>query len=417
MRAVVRPGRLAAGGVVGPMSGICCGTEKRLGDGRTVVLAEPRRRFVARLVDLVLLAPAMLLYVGSFFAIGFCSLGQALTTLGGGEPDFEACDPAFVALWAGLLVLVLYEPVMVARWGATVGKAVMGIRVVSSADGGRVSHGRSWARVLLPTAAGVLTLGVGWFVVWFVLALPLKTGRDHSGLHDRLVGTVVVRAASAGPDEGLELSGSARAGVKARVRAGTVDAALSAPLVVGGGVWLVLAAMEGYGLHHVERGAVTYADVLGRTAVYWVPPVAMAALAAVVCGPVVASCWGATAGQRVARIRVVRFDGGGLVGLGGAVLRWAVAAMPLGVGVAALMWALWDGTDGVPGLWLAVVSLGAWVLMHASALWGTDRRGWRDKLTGTMVVQVGRERSGRRGPGDEGFDRWQRFMHGAERDA
>ena len=93
------------------------------------------------------------------------------------------------------MVLVLYEPLMVSRWGATLGKLAVGIRVVRFADGSRASRRQSWARVALPSAAGALTFGVGWFVAWFVLAWPMESGRDWRGWHDRLAGTVVVRTA------------------------------------------------------------------------------------------------------------------------------------------------------------------------------------------------------------------------------
>ncbi|WP_419943617.1 RDD family protein [Candidatus Poriferisodalis sp.] len=182
------------------MSGTYRGGEARLGNGRTVVLAEPERRYGARLLDMVVLLPAVVMVAQSLIFFSFAAsdgnVEQRLLGLGG-----------VVGLW----VLVLYEPVMVARWGATVGKRAVGIRVVCFADGGWVSYRRSWLRVLLPCAAGVLTLGVGWLVVMLMLAASMTSGRDWRGWHDRLAGTVVVTRASA---VSLRAGAGGRAGVR-----------------------------------------------------------------------------------------------------------------------------------------------------------------------------------------------------------
>ena len=179
------------------MSGTYSGTEARLGNGRTVVLAEPGRRILARLVDMFVLSPAVLVFVGSFLGEGLAGVAHGLASLGGSQHGYEVPNELYLARWAALSVLVLYEPLMMARWGATVGKLVVGIRVVRYANGWRVSHGESWARAALPTAAGVLTLGAGWFIVWSVLVWPTVSGRDYRGWHDRLSSTIVVTRASA----------------------------------------------------------------------------------------------------------------------------------------------------------------------------------------------------------------------------
>lgn len=170
----------------------------RLGDGRVVESAGPGRRFAARLLDMALLGPALLLIVGSFVGHFTSSFAFAMATVmeSDRDPGFEVSPLMPLHAWAALAVLVFYEPVMVARWGATVGKRVMGIRVVRFADGKVVSAGRSWARVALPTAAGVVTLGVGWLVVWCAVALSVSSGRDWRGWHDTLARTVVVRASA-----------------------------------------------------------------------------------------------------------------------------------------------------------------------------------------------------------------------------
>ena len=172
---------------------------ERLGNGSTVEQASPGRRLAARMLDLLLLSPAMVLFAGSFVGHYISSYAYGVSAgLGAGrDPGFEVSPLMPLYAWAALLVLVLYEPLMVARWGATVGKMAVGVRVVRFADGARVSRGQSWGRVAVPSAAGVLTLGVGWFVAWLALAWPLLAGNDWRGWHDRLVGTAVVAKASA----------------------------------------------------------------------------------------------------------------------------------------------------------------------------------------------------------------------------
>ena len=113
---------------------------------------------------MVVLALPMWMYVGSVFAHVASSLAYSFDGFLGAsrDPDLVVTPLLSPSGWVGLLVLVLYEPVMVALWGATVGKLAVGIRVVSVCDGAGASAGSSWLRAALPSAAGVATLGVGW---------------------------------------------------------------------------------------------------------------------------------------------------------------------------------------------------------------------------------------------------------------
>ena len=141
----IREERFAASGVIDQMSGTHRSTEVRLGDGRVVEQVSEGRRLAARLLDLVLVSPGMLLFVGYLLHLSFGDIKNLLAQFP--EP-IET--PAWLPLlgWGGLLVLVLYEPLMVARWGATVGKLAVGIRVVRLADGARVSMCSPWFRWL-----------------------------------------------------------------------------------------------------------------------------------------------------------------------------------------------------------------------------------------------------------------------------
>ena len=274
-------------------------TPARLGDGRTVEVPGLRRRRVARLVDALLLLPAMLCYVGYVVYLAVFGFAYLLTLR---PEELETSALTAVLGWAGLLVLVLYEPVMVTLWGATAGKLAAGIRVVSFEDGSRVPWGSSWARVATQTTAGTLVWGVGWLVAWRLL------------------------------------------------------------------------------------------------------PVARA---------------GATVGPRTAGVEVVRWPGADPVGLRRTLLRQSASFVPLAVGTTALLWPWLSGADrGIEG-WLAAVSLSVWALLHASVLWDPQRRGWRDRLTGTAVVtatsaapNIAGRRRARTRVGDAMDERWQRYMDG-----
>lgn len=174
------------------MAATMSGARMRLANGRLVVLADAGRRCWARVLDMVVLVPALWMYLGARWSLIWHDFAQI-------DRSLQSDPPAqlYVLLWVGMAVLVLYEPVMVARWGATVGKLSMGIRVVRMADASAPGLARSFARVLVPSVAGVLTFGIGWFVVWLVLALPLVFGQDERCWHDKLTGTVVVTKASA----------------------------------------------------------------------------------------------------------------------------------------------------------------------------------------------------------------------------
>jgi uncharacterized RDD family membrane protein YckC len=71
--------------------------------------------------------------------------------------------------------------------GQTLGKMLLGIRVVPAESGATLDLGRAFLRTLMWVVLAV-PAGLG-----FVTAL---VGRDHRGLHDRFAGTRVVRASA-----------------------------------------------------------------------------------------------------------------------------------------------------------------------------------------------------------------------------
>ena len=88
----------------------------------------------------------------------------------------------------------VYETLMIALLGRTVGKLAMGTRVVRLVDGGRPGWGEAVMRALVPLSLGAIPrVGVFLGVLVYSIALwnPLR-----QGLHDKAAGTLVVRHAA-----------------------------------------------------------------------------------------------------------------------------------------------------------------------------------------------------------------------------
>ena len=90
------------------------------------------------------------------------------------------------------LVGLLYDPVLIAIRGQTIGKMATRIRVVRADNGELPSWGRSFGRWALP---GVLVVipGAG-FVLALICYASLTWDASRRGWHDKAAGTVVVKA-------------------------------------------------------------------------------------------------------------------------------------------------------------------------------------------------------------------------------
>lgn len=143
--------------------------------------AEPWRRAAAWAVDGVPFAAA------GAFALRWALREAAIAaTPGVGLVDLAVRELAIVGSVAGAVALALAVYGTLAHFlaGGTLGKRLLGIRVVGP-DGARPSLGRSAVRSALAlVSAGMLGLG-------FLLALFTRSGR---GLHDLVARTWVVRA-------------------------------------------------------------------------------------------------------------------------------------------------------------------------------------------------------------------------------
>jgi len=146
-------------------------------------------RLGARLVDTVTLA----------WLLGFVlvELDQRLL---GGDPlgrrplqlDLTQARPLVLLV----VVVSLYEIGPVCWKGATLGKALFGLRLVAFERSGPLSPSRALARSLVLYGAPVALGPAGGIVVLAVL-VSLAVPASGRGLHDRLCGSVVVAEPSA----------------------------------------------------------------------------------------------------------------------------------------------------------------------------------------------------------------------------
>ncbi|MGL5858441.1 MAG: RDD family protein [Angustibacter sp.] len=138
------------------------------------------RRLVARIVDGLLLG-VVLLPLALVFGV-FDSLTGSSTTASSVNFGFNGVT---------LLIGAVYEVGLIATRGATLGKQLLGIKVVTIETGARPDFGAAALRWLIP-AIGAFVCGIGQLVVY---ASPLfdNTGRLQ-GWHDKVAKTQVVNA-------------------------------------------------------------------------------------------------------------------------------------------------------------------------------------------------------------------------------
>lgn len=165
-------------------------------DSQTAVLANPVRRWIARIIDLAFVNALTAVIYFTFALIG-AAIGRANSS--------EAVEGMLMAqagrlggyLLAFLLVLTLvwtYELIMVAIWGATVGKLLMRIRVVRADEGTRPGFGRSFLRWLIPGLCAYVPFVGGFGTLLCYLSLFIDT-KLRQGFHDKAASTVVISTA------------------------------------------------------------------------------------------------------------------------------------------------------------------------------------------------------------------------------
>jgi uncharacterized RDD family membrane protein YckC len=94
------------------------------------------------------------------------------------------------------VVAFLYYVLQHGRWGQTLGKRAMSLRVVRADDAGAIRYGQAAWRLLFAYLLSLATCGVGGLVdvAWILW------DRRRQALHDKVARTVVIRARPDMPD-------------------------------------------------------------------------------------------------------------------------------------------------------------------------------------------------------------------------
>jgi uncharacterized RDD family membrane protein YckC len=141
-----------------------------------LILAPIGRRIGGLILDQILVALPVVLVV---VALGF-------------TPDDTVTSRSLLIFNIALTsTAFVYETLMIALLGRTVGKIALGTRVVRLVDGHRPGWSEAVMRALVPLSLGAIPrVGVFLGVLVYSLALwnPLR-----QGLHDKAAGTLVVR--------------------------------------------------------------------------------------------------------------------------------------------------------------------------------------------------------------------------------
>ncbi|MCY4037497.1 MAG: RDD family protein [bacterium] len=151
----------------------------RTEDANPVLLATPGARLGARLIDLSI--------------VGLIGATILLLAIIASWPEAGEVSPAsFLLIISGPFIIggLLYEVVMVALRGQTLGKMAMGIEVIRAGDGSKPSIGsslRRWGLPILPLLIPV----IGWLFA-LVCYSSLAWGDRRRGWHDKAANTLVV---------------------------------------------------------------------------------------------------------------------------------------------------------------------------------------------------------------------------------
>jgi uncharacterized RDD family membrane protein YckC len=107
--------------------------------------------------------------------------------------------PRLTANGITVIVAILYFTFQHGKWGQTIGKRALGIRVVRSEDGGPISYGTAAWRVVFTYLIAAVTCGIGALVdvAWILW------DQRKQALHDKVAKTYVVKADGPDPYAGV----------------------------------------------------------------------------------------------------------------------------------------------------------------------------------------------------------------------
>ncbi|WP_369216220.1 RDD family protein [Streptomyces flavofungini] len=163
------------------------------GGGPTV--ASMGRRFGARVID----GLAFGIIYGILLAIGIAGAVGAASDCDPGSVNYDSCmndagsdiaSSMGAAIGVFAVIGLLYEWLMTALVGGTLGKLAVGIRVINAETGQKPGFGSAFVRYIIPIV-GSLACGIGSLLV-YLSPFWDKSGRQQ-GWHDKAAKTMVVQ--------------------------------------------------------------------------------------------------------------------------------------------------------------------------------------------------------------------------------
>ena len=156
-----------------------------LGNGEVRELASPGRRLVARIIDVVIIVAVVVFLT----IVGIAGLVLGSETEAG-VLEAAALFVGFGGLALFTIVVLLYEPTLIALRGQTLGKMAMRIMVVRAENGEVPGWGKAIGRWILPGLLGLIPVVGGLLVLLVYLSLLWDDSRQ--GWHDKMGTTVVI---------------------------------------------------------------------------------------------------------------------------------------------------------------------------------------------------------------------------------
>ncbi|MDH6136692.1 putative RDD family membrane protein YckC [Kitasatospora sp. MAA4] len=140
-------------------------------------LASRGARLGARLVDAVIVLVALIVVMG---------VSGLLQYVGPQNTVYQIVIAVLCVI--GMVAVLLSEPVLTWKYGATLGKRLLGLRVARLDDGQNLSGGRAFGRWAAGLAMSVVPFLSLLNVLWCCWDAPYR-----QCLHDKSVNSVVVR--------------------------------------------------------------------------------------------------------------------------------------------------------------------------------------------------------------------------------
>jgi uncharacterized RDD family membrane protein YckC len=135
-------------------------------------------RFVAILIDYLIIG-----VISGILAIPLLVAAIAVNVTNG-NVSAVSLGPIIALSVVGLVVWFLYFTLLEGRYGQTVGKMALSIKVVREADGAPIDYGEAAVRTVLRIIDGLFDYLIGAIFIW--------TSDEKQRLGDRVAHTVVV---------------------------------------------------------------------------------------------------------------------------------------------------------------------------------------------------------------------------------